>query len=253
MLRFEGERRLAGYENERENAHGAFRGSVKNQFLICDIARVAVFAVAIGSMIGATSVRAQDGEAAANVPEALAKRMAAEKDARRACKIEICQAFADGKGGDPITCDVTKTWLRSEIVSRITGGDYVWGYGHTQCSMKLNLSRDEIAKAATQETAEVAFPEHELVCNVDKKDAAEKAFTVTVKVTPAAKFEKREAKSASLEPVKTEGSTVASAAVGSIMAVDQVSGIVSSAVASEINQFLYTKCKDDGVEIARQN
>jgi len=52
-----------------------------------------------------------------------------------------------------------------------------------------------------------------------------------------------------LEPVKTEGSSLASAAVSSLMAVDKVSGAVSRAAASEINEFLYTKCKEDGVEV----
>jgi len=33
------------------------------------------------------------------------------------------------------------------------------------------------------------------------------------------------------------------------MAVDKVSGVVSRAAANEINEFLYTKCKEDGVEV----
>lgn len=185
--------------------------------------------------------------------EELSKRMDAEKAARRDCKLEICKAFAEPQpDGGPITCDVTKTWLKKEITGRVTGGDWVWRYGNMQCSMTLNLDRGVIAKAASGETVTASFPEHTLNCNVDDADAAKgQAFSVKVSLTPVAKFEKGEAKSVSLEPVKTEGSAVASAAVTAMMAADQVSGVVSSAAAAEINDFVYAKCKADGVEVKK--
>lgn len=189
-------------------------------------------------------------DAVAPSPE-LAARMGKEKEARKACKIEICKAFATPAAGAPITCDVTKTWLRDEILSRIVGGSYVWGYGHTQCSLKLNLDRGEIAKAMSGDKATATFPAHGFVCNVEDRDASKgKAFDVKVSITPAVTFEKGEAKAVALEPVKTEGSAVASAAVTSVLAVDKVSGVVSRAAAAEINAFLFNKCREDGVEIA---
>lgn len=194
-------------------------------------------------------VRAQD---LANVPAELAASMAKEKADRRACKVEICSAFAKPEGGPPITCDVTKTWLKRHIVQRITGGSYVWPYGRLQCSLKLDLSREEIKKAASTTEATLSLPAHTLTCNVNNADPAKgQAFSVKVSITPTAVFKNGAAQSVSLEPVKTEGSTIASAAVTSIMAVDKISGVVSRAVAKEINTFLFEKCKADGVEIAR--
>jgi len=191
--------------------------------------------------------------AQAEVPAELKARMDAEKTARRACKIEICKAFAEPQpDGEPITCDVTKTWLKDEITNRVTGGSWVWGYGHMQCSMTLNLDRGTIAKAASGSEVTAAFPEHTLNCNVNDADPEKgQAFSVKVSLTPAAKFNKGEAQSVTLEPISTEGSNVASAAVGAMMAADQVSGFVSSAVAGEINAFLYTKCPDDGVVVKK--
>jgi len=190
----------------------------------------------------------------AAVAEDIAARMTQEKEARRACKIDICKAFANPQpDGGPITCDVTKTWLKDDITSRVTGGSWVWGYGNMQCSLKLNLDRGSIAKAATEAAVTAKFPEHTLTCNVDNADASKgQAFSMKVSLTPVAKFEKGKAKSVSLEPVKTEGSAVASAAVTAMMAADKVSGFVSSTTAKEINEFFYTKCKADGVEIAMQ-
>jgi len=204
-------------------------------------------------MIGCAPAFAAAEEPPAGQGPELAARMAAEKTARRACKIEICKALATPGSGAPITCDVTKTWLKDEITGRVVGGSYVWGYGNMQCSLKLNLDRAELGKALSEASATLTFPEHQLVCNIDDKDPAKgRAFSVTVSLTPVATFEKGEAKSVSLVPVKTEGSTLASAAVASLMAVDKVSGVVSRATASEINTFIFDKCKADGVEIVRK-
>ncbi len=191
---------------------------------------------------------------AADAPPApeLVARMDKEKAARRACKLEICNAFATPAAGAPITCDVTKTWLRNEITAKLVGGSTVWGYGNAQCTMKLNLDRGLIAKTMTDAKAEAKFAEHTLACNVDQKDSAEQAFSVKISLTPVASFENGQAKSVSLEPVKTDGSTLASAAVGSVMALDKISGTVSRTMASEVNDFLFIKCKDDGVTIVKK-
>jgi len=211
-------------------------------------AAIALIAVIVSSHL--YPALAEDKVSAAD--PALEKRMANEKAARRACKIEICKAFANPQpDGDPITCTVTKTWLKHEILGRVTGGSYVYGYGHAQCTLDLNLSRAEIAKARAADKATAEFAPHEVNCNVTKKDPAEgEAFTVTVALTPKVTFEEGKATAVEIEPVKTEGSTIASAAVTSAMAADSVSGIVSGALAGEVNAFLFEKCKADGVEIA---
>ena len=65
---------------------------------------------------------------------ALEKRMAEEKEARRACEVAICKSFAEPGSGAPVACSFTKTWRRTEILARIVGGSYVWGYGHVPVS-----------------------------------------------------------------------------------------------------------------------
>jgi hypothetical protein len=189
----------------------------------------------------------------ADVTPELAARMAKEKEARRACKVEVCSAFAKPASGAPITCAVTKTWTQKDITAKIIGGTYVWHYGHMQCSVSLNLDRGAIKSAATEAKATVSFPEHAFTCLVDDKDPAKgQAFTVSIKVTPVIAFENGQAKSVALAPVKTEGSGMASAAVTSIMAVDKASGFVSRSATAEINSFLFEHCREEGIEIARK-
>jgi hypothetical protein len=212
--------------------------------------------VAAGAIATLLTLSLTNSEAAAPQPEIapeLAARMAKEKQARRACKLEICTAFAKPASGAPISCDVTQTWTQQEILARIVGGNYVWGYGHAQCTVRLSLDRSVIVKAMTEAKAIMTLPEHSFICNVEDKDPNKgQAFSVKIMVTPSVTFEDRNAKSLTLAEVKTEGSTVASAAVASLVTVDKLSGVVSRAAVGEINKFLFEKCKDEGVEIAHK-
>ena len=210
--------------------------------------REVVIATLLMFSVGGAGAAAQQPDIA---PELLA-RMAKEKEARRACKVETCTAFAKPATGPPITCDVTQTITQQEILARIMGGSYVWGYGHVQCNVRVSLDRSLIVKAMTEAKGTITLPEHTFICDVDDKDHAKKAFSVKVMVTPVVTFEERRAKSAALEGVKAEGSTIASAAVTSLVAFDKASGVLSRAVVAEINKFLFERCKDEGVEIPRK-
>lgn len=207
------------------------------------------FAVVIVTCAG-VSVQPAVAQESDRVPATLIKRMADEKAARKACKIEICSAFKSPTAGK-INCDVTKTWLRHDILERVVGGSYAWGYGHAQCHFKLSIDADPLSPALTQKTGKISMQRHTLVCDIQNKDPAKgKAFSIKLSVTPEVSFSDGKATSASLGSVETEGSNIAAAAVTSIMTVDKVSGLVSSAVAKEVNEFLYTKCPEEGVEVA---
>jgi hypothetical protein len=208
--------------------------------------REVVIATTLLLSVGGAGAAAQQPDIA---PELLT-RMAKEKEARRACKVETCTAFAKPATGTPITCDVTQTITQQEILARIMGGSYVWGYGHVQCNVRVSLDRGLIVKAMTEAKGTITLPEHTFICDVDDKDSAKgRAFSVKVMVTPVVTFEERKAKLAELGAVKTEGSTLASAAVASLVTFDKASGVLSRAVVTEINKFLFERCKDEGVEI----
>ena len=63
------------------------------------------------------AVQAQESGASSE----LTARMAKEKEDRKACKIEICKAFAAPSDGSVIGCTVTKTWLAADIQAGFLG------------------------------------------------------------------------------------------------------------------------------------
>jgi hypothetical protein len=184
------------------------------------------------------------------LPPELVERLEKEKAARKGCKLEICKALAAPAPGAPVSCDIVRTWQRDEITSRVVGGSYVWGYGHVRCSFKVNLDRAEIAKLRSGEAGKAKLSEHTMTCDVDDKDYAKgKSFSFTAQVNPTIDYDKRKATGVSLDPMKVEGSTLASAAVTSLQAIDKVSGVISKTGASEFNALMYARCKEDGVDV----
>lgn len=196
---------------------------------------------------GATVVVAADQKP---LDEALVKRIAEEKEARRACKVELCKAFEGAAEGNPVSCSFTKTWLRSEILNRVVGGSYVWPYGHAQCTTAVKLDRAEAAKSLTEAQLSLPFGKHELNCTVEDIDPAKgEAFKVRVSLSPTVAFKGGQVESVDFGAVETDGSRVASAAITSALAIDQLSGVISRGAAKEMNDFLFEKCPADGVKL----
>ena len=205
---------------------------------------MAVVAVAMslsGSAVGSV-MAAEDA--------ALEKRMAEEKEARRACKVAICKAFAEPGSGAPVACSFTKTWRRTEILARIVGGSYVWGYGHVQCKADVKLDREGAGKALHDGQAKLALGKHDLNCSVENKDVAKgEAFKVRVSLSPTLSFKGGKVNAVDFGSIETEGSKIASAAITSAMALEQVSGALSGAATREMNEFLFEKCPADGIKL----
>ena len=128
------------------------------------------------------------------------------KRGANACKVEICTAFAKPTTGAPIACDVTKTWTQQDIVARIMGGSYVWGYGHVQCNVKLSLDRSLIVKAMTGGKG-VYYSSGARVCLQRRREGIPPRARpfIKVMVTPAVTFEGAKPKTAALESKKQRG------------------------------------------------
>ncbi len=180
----------------------------------------------------------------------LAERMAKEKDARKACKIEICQAFATPAAGAPITCTVTKTWLAAQIQTRILGDRLTWPWGHAQCTTAIELDRAQIMQAASQPSATLKLKKHNIACQLESKDEKEAAYEVKLSIEPTVTFEAGKAVKVNMGWGQIEAPILAKTAIWSATAVDANFSVIANGVAREINTFLYESCKEVGVEIA---
>jgi hypothetical protein len=183
----------------------------------------------------------------------LITRMEQEKSARRACKIDICKAFAAPADGAPISCGVTRTWLANEIQTGILGDRLSWPWGHAQCTTTIDLDRKAIATAANNPAASIKLKKHNLSCTLDNKDAKDgTAYNLKISIEPTVTFEKGQATKVEMGWGEIEAPVLVKTALWSSIAVDRGFNVLSSGAVKEINDFLFEKCKFDGVEIAKK-
>ncbi len=189
----------------------------------------------------------------ASVAPELTARMAKEKEDRKACKTDICKAFAQPSDGAAITCHVTKTWLGQEIQANFLRDKLTWPWGHAQCSTDIELDRKAIKEAASQPKATIKLKKHDLVCKLDSKDPKEgTAYDLKLAVEPTVSFEGGKAVKVDMGWGTIDAPILAKSAIWSATAVDANFSVISSNVVTEINGFLFERCKEIGVEVKAQ-
>src|SRR5262249_17847015 len=145
----------------RSYSHGPRRqrslGRKTMRHVLIPFAALALLTIGGGAMAAeeSTAPAAANSEAAApDVPKSevakepeLTPEEKAEKEARKACKKQICDILAtrDPNGAD-VACDITKTW-REASITKMLGGKIDWPWGKAVCQSKLVLKRDALAKA----------------------------------------------------------------------------------------------------------
>jgi hypothetical protein len=189
----------------------------------------------------------------ASVSPELAARIAKEKEDRKACKTDICNAFAQPSDGGPIACSVTKTWLASEIQTNILRDKLTWPWGHARCSSDIDLERTAIKAAATQPKSTIKLKRHNIACKLDSKDPKEgTAYDLKLSIEPTVTFEGGKAVKVDMGWGTIEAPILAKSAIWSATAVDSNFSVISNNIVTEINNFLFGKCKEIGVEIKAQ-
>jgi hypothetical protein len=208
----------------------------------------AALATAAASMITLLLSAAAAAQTPAVAPE-LEARIAKEKEDRKACKIEICKAFATPSEGAPIACAVTKTWLAAEIQAGFLRDKLSWPWGHAQCAANIELDRKAIKEAALQPSATIKLEKHDITCKLDSKDPKEgTAYDLKLSIEPTVTFQSGKAIKADMGWGTIEAPILAKSAIWSATAVDANFSVISSGVVNQINNFLGEKCKEVGID-----
>jgi len=207
---------------------------------------------AAAMLTGSTGVLAQSAAPAAPLDPKLEARLAAEKEARKQCKTDICKVFAGGKAeAGVVTCEVTKTWIETEI-REILLNKIEWPWGHAQCTAKIELDRVMLAKLMSEPETTAKLKKHDLKCTLDRKKAGEgDPYLVKLSITPEVTFKARKATKVVMGWSDIDAPMLAHGAIWSATVVDSAFNIVSGTAVEQINSFIFSKCKDVGVEIAQ--
>ena len=98
---------------------------------------------------------------------ALTELLAKEKEARKACKIEICSILLGKKPeGADVGCRIVKTWPKADITKLMKRTKVEWPWGNTTCTIDVKIKRATLVSGMTEPKYEAAFDEHQLSCDI---------------------------------------------------------------------------------------
>ncbi len=171
----------------------------------------------------------------------------AEKEARKACKAEICDIIATrDPAGENVSCDIIKTWREEDIV-KMLGGKVDWPWGKAVCQSRLELERKALALAMSKQSHEIDMPTQKVRCTLAQKDGG-KPYAIEVTLAPKVKFENGKAIDASINWGKAEAPTFIYPLIYAGTGFDNHTNVLGPEVVRMVNEFTTKKCAELKVE-----
>jgi len=175
--------------------------------------------------------------------DALTPEEKAEKEARKACKIEICGVLATkDPAGPDISCDIVKTW-REAAITKMLGGKFDLPWGKAVCQSKLVVEREVLAMAMSEASYEAVMPSQKLSCTLDQKKDG-KPYTIDVSIAPKVAFENGKVVTASLNWGKASGPMLVYALIYAGTGLDNATNVLGPEVVRMVNEFTGKKCAE---------
>jgi hypothetical protein len=207
--------------------------------MIRDLVRATCLALLVSAAAG--PVGAQDAKMTEPALEELTPAELAEREGRKACKIEICSAFHLRKPEGPdIACNVLKSWRKEQLQRMIERAKVSWPWGPVKCVADIKLKRVDLIRAMGDKTYVAQLDPHQVVCEIEReKDSPAKiSFAFSPKVT----FEGGKATKAALNWGTIEAPALVKGAMWTATATDNTFNVLQSTLVEDINSFIETKC-----------
>lgn len=194
-----------------------------------------------------TMALAADEAAPAAPPAATAQELTpeekAEKEARKACKIKICDIIATkNAAGEDVSCDIVKTW-REASITKMLGGKIDWPYGKAVCQSRLDIKREPLAKAMSEAKYEIVMPTQKMTCTLDQKKGGE-PYKVEISIAPKVGFENGKATTASVNWGEASAPMLVYALIYAGTGIDNSTNVLGPEVVRMVNEFTTKKCAE---------
>jgi len=165
----------------------------------------------------------------------------AQKAAREACKIEICDIIETREQQGPdIACDIGWTWRGEEIVDAV-GGRVDWTWGQAECETELRLERASLAEAMIAPRATLDVDMHKVRCAVHQDG---QPYVIEVELAPRITFKNGKATDARV----SWGDVSAPAAIYPLLygatGLDNSTNLLGPEVVHQVNKFIRKDCAD---------
>lgn len=166
----------------------------------------------------------------------------AEKQARKACKIEICDIVATREQQGPdVACDIAWTWREAEIIDAL-GGHVDWPWGKLVCQTALRLERAPLAKAMSEQRYNIAMQTQTVRCSLHHKDG--KPYVVEISLAPRVTFKNGKATDASVNWGEVTAPSAIYPLLYAATSLDNSTNALGPEVVRQVNKFTREDCAD---------
>jgi len=210
--------------------------------------RLGLLAIAALLIGGAPAALAAENAATPDLgPQITSKRVLtpeekAEKEARKACKVEICDIIATKEPRGPdVACDIIKTW-RSEDIVKMLGGHINWPWGKAVCQSKLRLKRAPLARAMSEPRYKVAMESQTVRCSLYQEGG--KPYVVEVELAPKVTFENGKATEAHINWGDVSAPMLIYPLLYAGSSLDNSANVLGPEVARMVNEFTGKGCAE---------
>lgn len=172
----------------------------------------------------------------------------AEKEARKACKVKICDILTTKSPvGDDVSCDIVKTW-REDDITKMLGGKISWPWGKAVCQSKLELKREPLAKAMSEANYEIVMPSQKVRCTLAQKEKGE-PYVVEIAMAPKVKFENGKASQATINWGEASAPMLIYPLIYAGTGLDNSTNVLGPEVVRMVNEFTTKKCAEVRTEL----
>jgi hypothetical protein len=176
----------------------------------------------------------------------------AEKESRKACKIEICDILASKKvEGPDVACDIVKTWREEDIV-KMLGGKVSWPWGKAVCQSKLELARKPLVLAMSEPGHEIVMLAQKVRCTLAQKTEGE-PYAVEITLAPKVKFENGKATEATINWGEASAPMFIYPLIYAGTGLDNSANVLGPEVVHMVNEFTTKKCAEVKAEAPGNN
>ncbi len=175
-----------------------------------------------------------------------------EKEARKACKTNICDIIATrDPDGDDVSCDIVKTW-REEDIAKMLGDKIGWPWGKAVCQSKLELARKPLALAMSEAQYEIVMPAQTVRCTLAQKTEGE-PYAIEVTMAPKVKFENGKATEATINWGEATAPMFVYPLIYAGTGLDNSANVLGPEVVRMVNEFTTKKCAEVKAEAPANN
>lgn len=205
----------------------------------------AMLALTLPALTSAVNAAEDNASIISGVKDAdLTPEERAEREARKACKVELCRAFRNPgeQTSGNITCTIPKSWRKSQLDKMVSKAKVSWPWGSVHCVADIDIPRSDLVSAMRDAKYDLKLKTHHVACSVQREK--KEATKIDLDFAPTVTFENGKAVKAKINWGKLSAPTLVKGAMWTATATDNTLNVLQSTLVEDINDFISKKCDE---------